>query len=61
MARITTPFDDFLNDLSAWIDGSWFVWVLIAAALVVAAIAVVLARVRSRARYRVPQYRRRPD
>ena len=59
MARITTPFDSFVDDLSAWIDSAWFVWVALAAALALAVVIVVVTKVRARARARVPQYRRR--
>ena len=59
MARITTPFDSFVDDLSAWIDSAWFVWVALAAALALTVVIVVVTKVRARARARVPQYRRR--
>ena len=59
MARITTPFDSFVDDLSAWIDSAWFVWVALAAALAITVVIVVVTKVRARARARVPQYRRR--
>ena len=58
MARITTPFDSFVDDLSAWIDSAWFVWVALAAALAITVVIVVVTKVRARARARVPQYRR---
>jgi heme exporter protein D len=58
VARITTPFDSFVDDLSAWIDSAWFVWVALAAALAITVVIVVVTKVRARARARVPQYRR---
>ena len=58
MVRITTPFDSFVDDISAWIDSAWFVWVALAAALAITVVIVVVTKVRARARARVPQYRR---
>ena len=58
MARITTPFDSFVADLSTWIDSAWFVWVALAVAIAVVVVAVSVTKMRARARARIPQYRR---
>lgn len=58
MARITTPFDSFVDDLSAWIDSVWFVWIALAATIVVVIVVVAITKARARARARIPQYRR---
>ncbi|MBU1588363.1 MAG: hypothetical protein KKH51_10515 [Actinobacteria bacterium] len=58
MARITTPFDSFVADLSAWIDSAWFVWIGLAVAVVAVVVIVSITKVRARAKSRVPQYRR---
>ena len=59
MLRIATPFDQFLEDLSAWMADSWY-FGLIAVALIAAVIAIVwVSKVRARSRARTPQYRRR--
>ena len=58
MARNATPFDSFIDDLSAWIDSAWFVWVALAGTIVVIVTIVIITKVRARARARVPQYRR---
>lgn len=58
MARITTPFDSFVADLSDWIDGAWFVWVALAITLALVIVIVAVTKVRARARARTPQYRR---
>lgn len=58
MARITTPFDSFVADLSVWIDGAWFVWVALAVTIALVVVIVSVSKVRARARARIPQYRR---
>lgn len=58
MARITTPFDSFIADLSVWIDSAWFVWIALAVAAVAVVVIVSITKVRARARARIPQYRR---
>lgn len=58
MARITTPFDSFIDDLSAWIDSAWLVWIALAVAIVLVVATVSVMKVRARARARIPQYRR---
>lgn len=58
MARITTPFDSFVDDLSVWLDGAWFVWIALAMTIVVVVVIVAVTKVRARARARIPQYRR---
>jgi heme exporter protein D len=58
VARITTPFDSFIDDLSAWIDSAWFVWIALAVAIVAVVVIVSITKVRARARERIPQYRR---
>lgn len=58
MARITTPFDSFVADVSTWLDSAWFVWIALAAAVVVVVVAVSITKARARARARMPQYRR---
>ncbi|MBX3097996.1 MAG: hypothetical protein KF761_00320 [Salinibacterium sp.] len=59
MARITTPFDSFMSEFSAWVDSAWFVWIALAATVAAVIAIVVITKVRTRARDRVPQYRRR--
>lgn len=56
ITRITTPLDAFVRDLMAWLDGAWFVWASMAAAIALVVVIVVVSKVRARAR--VPQYRR---
>ena len=58
MARNTTPFDSFIDDLSAWIDSAWFVWIALAITIALVVVIVAVTKVRARARDRVPQYRR---
>ena len=58
MARITTPFDSFVADLSVWIDSAWFVWIALAITVALVVVIVAVTKVRARARDRVPQYRR---
>ena len=58
MARITTPFDTFVADLSDWLDGAWFVWVALAVTIALVVVIVSVTKVRARARARIPQYRR---
>ena len=58
MARITTPFDSFIDDLSVWLDSAWFVWIALAAAIVAVVVIVSITKVRARAKARIPQYRR---
>jgi heme exporter protein D len=58
ITRITTPFDGFMAELIAWLDGAWFVWASMAAAIAIVIVIVVVSKVRARARARAPQYRR---
>lgn len=58
MTRITTPLDSFMADALAWLDGAWFVWASMAAALGIVIVIVAASKLRARARSRVPQYRR---
>ena len=61
MTRITTlstPFDYFMRDLAAWLDGAWFVWIALAGAIAIVVLSVTVTKVRARARARIPQYRR---
>lgn len=56
--RVTTPSDDAVAGLLAWLDGAWFVWVslILAIGAIIAVVAVL--KVRARRRERIPQYRR---
>ena len=59
VTRLTTPFNDFIDDLSAWIDSAWFVWIALGITIALVIVIVAVTKVRARARARVPQYRRR--
>jgi hypothetical protein len=61
ITRVTTPLDAFMLDLMAWLDGAWFVWASMAAAIALVVLIVTVSKVRARARDRVPQYRRSVD
>ena len=58
VTRIATPFDQFMAELNAWLDGAWYMWIV--ALLVVAGVVAIVAmsKVRARARAHAPQYRR---
>jgi heme exporter protein D len=58
ITRIITPFDGFMSDFIAWLDGAWFVWASMAAAIALVVVIVTVSKVRARARARAPQYRR---
>lgn|GEM_PF-5102924 len=58
MTRITSPFDSFVDDLSAWIDSAWLVWIALAITIALVIVIVSVSKVRARARDRIPQYRR---
>jgi heme exporter protein D len=58
VTRIITPFDTFVIELVAWINSAWFVWVALALTVAAVVAGVIIARVRARARDRIPQYRR---
>ena len=58
MTRITSPFDHFVRDLQAWIDSAWFVWLALAACILIVVLSVILVKARAKARARIPQYRR---
>lgn len=58
ITRIITPFDGFMAELIAWLDGAWFVWASMAAAIAVVVVIVVISKARARSRAREPQYRR---
>ncbi|MDF1478944.1 hypothetical protein PYV02_07570 [Leifsonia sp. H3M29-4] len=47
-----------MSDLIAWLDGAWFVWASMAAAIALVVVTVTVSKVRARARARAPQYRR---
>jgi len=53
-----TPFDNFLHDLLTWLDSAWYVWVFAVALVAIVIAVVVVSKVVSRSRRRVPQYRR---
>ena len=56
--KLVTDFDHFLSDARIWLDGAWYLWVIIAAGLGLVLGAVAVSKMRARARARVPQYRR---
>lgn len=56
--KLVTDFDHFLTTARVWLDGAWYLWVIIAAALALVLAIVAVSKVRARARARVPQYRR---
>lgn len=58
MTRITTPFDNFLSDLAALWSEFWVIGVIALGIVVIAVTAGLVARQRSRAKFREPQYRR---
>lgn len=47
-----------MKDLSAWLDGAWFVWIALVAAIAIVVLSVTITKLRAKARARVPQYRR---
>ena len=58
MTRITTPFDQFTNDLATWLDSAWLVWIAMALAIGMVIVIVTISKARARSRARIPQYRR---
>jgi hypothetical protein len=58
VTRITSPFSEFMEKLTAWLDSAWYLWLGLAACAVLVAIAVSVARARARAQARTPHYRR---
>ncbi len=58
MSRITTPLDDIIAAVLLWLDGAWFVWASVLAAIALVICAVAVSKVRARSRARIPQYRR---
>lgn len=58
MARVPTPFDEFIAQLLEWLDGAWFVWASLGIAIALVVVIVTISKLRARARARVPQYRR---
>ena len=58
VTRIATPFDAFMRDFWAWVDGAWFVWIALAGAIALVVVVVTVTKMRARARSRMPQYRR---
>jgi len=58
ITTLSTPFDSFMKDLSAWLDGAWFVWIALVAAIAIVVLSVTITKVRAKARARIPQYRR---
>jgi hypothetical protein len=58
ITRITTPLDSFLQDLARWLDLPWFIWACGAGVVAAAVVAVVVAKLRTRAHDRVPHYKR---
>ena len=59
VARITTPFDAFMDQFTVWASDMWFLWIAAAVTLAVVIALAVLSRSRARARARIPRYRRR--
>ena len=59
VARITTPFDAFVDEFSTWANSMWLMWIVAAVAVALVIAIVVLTRSRARAKARIPQYRRR--
>lgn len=55
---VVTDFDQFLTTTRIWLDGAWYLWVIIAAGIGVVLAIIAVSKVRARARARVPQYRR---
>jgi len=53
-----TPFDHFMKSVTDWLDTAWYVWAVLALVLVTVVAVVALSKSRSRAKRRVPQYRR---
>lgn len=51
-------FDQFLADARIWLDGAWYLWVIVAAVFAVIIAIVAVSKVRARSKERVPQYRR---
>jgi hypothetical protein len=58
VTRFTTPFDNFMADLSSLWSEFWMIGLLAAGVAVIIATTALIARSRARARYRQPQYRR---
>jgi uncharacterized membrane protein len=58
MVRVVTDFDQFLTSTRIWLDGAWYLWVIIAAGIGVVLAIIAVSKVRARSRARVPQYRR---
>ena len=59
VGRIVTPFDSFMDGFSVWMNGMWFLWIVVALAVAAVIVLVNVSKSRARARARVPQYRRR--
>lgn len=55
---VVTDFDQFLTTTRIWLDGAWYLWVIIAAGIGVVLAIIAVSKARARARARVPQYRR---
>ena len=53
-----TTFDQFLAGARIWLDGAWYLWVIMAAVFAIIIGIVAISKVRARSRDRVPQYRR---
>jgi uncharacterized membrane protein len=58
MVRVVTDIDQFLTSARIWLDGAWYLWVIIAAGIGVVLAIIAVSKVKARARARVPQYRR---
>jgi threonine/homoserine/homoserine lactone efflux protein len=58
VTRITTPFDNFMSDLSALWSEFWMLGVIALGIAVIIATAALVTRSRARAKFREPQYRR---
>ncbi len=53
-----STFDQFLADARIWLDGAWYLWVIMAGVFALIMSVVVISKVRARSKERVPQYRR---
>lgn len=56
--RRVTDLDVFLTSARSWLDGAWYLWVILAAGLGLVIGIVAVSKVRARSRSRIPQYRR---
>jgi hypothetical protein len=56
--RITTPLDDFMADAAQWLNGAWYVWIVLGVVVALSVGIAVLVRWRRSVHAQTPHYRR---